>query len=252
MKQFKILLCCMVTLFLPFISQAAPDKEPTMFVYATYFSCYPDAEKAVDKLVKDKYAPIYDAAVKDGVFNSWGWMAHHTGGKWRRILHFAAPTVEDVFKGQAELNKRMEKAFGDGPDAMSGGCKSHVDYLWQTVAGSNVDKDKPVRGDAAMSVYSVCDITKEERADEIVKKHFAPVYDSFVKPGRLTSWGYLTHVIGGKYRKLSTMTAANHSDLLQARAEILDKLFYQGDSKVGQEYSEICGSHQDYLWTNKH
>ena len=61
----------------------------------------------------------------------------------------------------------------------------------------------------------------------------------------------MSHIIGGEYRKLATMTAENYEDLLKARAGILKTLFDDSDNKSGKAFSEICGSHQDYLWDIK-
>jgi hypothetical protein len=33
------------------------------------------------------YLPAFEAAVADGTITSFGWLAHHTGGKWRRVLY---------------------------------------------------------------------------------------------------------------------------------------------------------------------
>mgnify|MGYP000720855998 CR=1 FL=1 len=251
MKQFKILLSFAVSLLLPFAASAEEKKATEMYSYATYFQCDVAQEQAVDDLVKSKYAAVYDAAVKDGTIAGWGWLAHHTGGKWRRILYHSAPSVQGLFDAQDTMGKKLDAALGKAPDAIANGCKTHDDYIWQFVAGSNSDAISARRGKASMSVYMVCDFNKEERADEIVKTNFAPVYDSFVGKGKLTSWGWLSHVVGGKYRKLATMSAESYEDLLKARAGILNKLFYDGDKKIGEEFSSICGSHQDYLWDIK-
>ena len=59
----------------------------------------------------------------------------------------------------------------------------------------------------------------------------------------------LTHVVGGKYRRLSTMTAVDFKTLLRVRGEIFEEL----DKRLaGNEFVEICGSHSDYLWEVLH
>ncbi|WNC72640.1 hypothetical protein RGQ13_01290 [Thalassotalea psychrophila] len=251
MKQFKTLMSFAISLLLPFAALSAEPKEPEMYSYATYFMCEPDKEDAADELIKTAYAPVYDAAVKDGTITGWGWLAHQTGGEWRRILYHAAPSVTGLLSAQEKMGEKLDKALGKGADAIATGCTSHVDYIWQFVAGSKPATDNSPRGKASMSVYMECDFTTEDRADEIVKTVFAPVYNEFVGKGQLTSWGWLAHVVGGKYRKLATMSAENYDDLLKARAAILNKLFMEGDKKIGEEFSSICGSHEDYLWTIK-
>jgi len=33
---------------------------------------------------------------KGSVVSAWGWLAHHTGGKWRRGLYRTAPTIDGL------------------------------------------------------------------------------------------------------------------------------------------------------------
>ncbi len=71
------------------------------------------------------------------------------------------------------------------------------------------------RGSAGFSVYLKCDINGEDRADELVKKVLAPVYDRHVGEGQLTSWNWLKHNVGGEYRRLLIMSAADHKTLMK-------------------------------------
>jgi hypothetical protein len=133
-------------------------------------------------------------------------------------------------------------ANDDGPD-MGGSCSSHDDYIWKVEAGTT-GKD---RGKVGISVYFSCKATEEARADEIVKENFAPVYDKLVEDGKLASWGWQSHVVGGWFRRLYTMTAADFETLMAARAEALATT-YAEDNEAGAEFAGICGGHQDYLW----
>lgn len=62
-------------------------------------------------------------------------------------------------------------------------CKAHDDYIWAVEAGSF----GKTRGKAGFSVYDQCDESQEERADEIFKKDFAPLFDKYVAAGRACS-----------------------------------------------------------------
>jgi hypothetical protein len=97
----------------------------------------------------------------------------------------------------------------------------------------------------------VCDINREERADEIVAEHVAPILDQFVEDGKLTSWGWMSHVVGGRFRRLQTMTAPDLSTLMQARTDAIDAI-YAEDNEAGTEFSAICGPHVDYIWNIVH
>ena len=218
-------------------------KESTTFTYATYFYCDPTGEDRVDEIAKTINAPVYDQMVKDDVITGWGWLAHHTGGKWRRIQYHQAGSLGALLDAQDEMDKR----FADTDPAVNQEfgkiCHSHDDYIWEAKAGSSADS----RGEAGFSVYYVCDETRETRADEIFGKNFAPIMDKYVEAGKLTSWGWSSHWVGGKYRRLQTMTASSHKALLKARDELIADMFPEG-SELGQEFTQICGSHSDYMW----
>lgn len=70
--------------------------------------------------------------------------------------------------------------------------------------------------------------------------------------GKLTSWGWNAHVLGGEYRVLQTMTAKDNASLLNARDEIIEAIYGDGDNAAANEYSTICTSHADYLWEVQH
>lgn len=219
------------------------EKAAKTFTYATYFYCDVTGEEAVDNIVKTQNKPVYDQLVKEGVITGWGWLAHHTGGKWRRIQYYQAPSVTALLDAQAEMGKRMDGVNEEADKTFGKVCNMHDDYIWEVESGSSGD----TRGDAGFSVYYKCDETKEERADEIFAKNFGPIFDKYVADGKLTSWGWSSHWVGGAYRRLQTMTAASHKDLLNARAALIEDM-YGNESEAGEEFTQICGSHSDYMW----
>jgi hypothetical protein len=243
MKRLMGVSILALALAAPFSLSAQDDKdEKETYIYATYFFCKNTKFEALDAEVAEHTAPVYDAAVKDGTLGGWGWLAHHTGGKWNRIFY----TVSDSMSGLFASQKTMAERTKDLPsEAFDAACGLHEDYIWQSVASNGLLGD---RGSAGMSVYHVCDINREERADELVKNVFAPVYDKAIEDGKITSWGWSSHVIGGEYRKLSTMTGDSFEAVVKARGEILQAVYGDGDNSDANEFSEICGSHSDYLW----
>jgi len=225
--------------------EAAKDS----YVYSTYFYCNTSTQEKADEVVAKNMYPIYDAAVADGTITGWGWMAHHTGGQWRRIQYHTNDSVVGLLTAQETLSKRMDEASGGADDGFNAICSGHDDYIWKSEAGSATSGN---RGKASISVYMVCDFSKEDRADEIVKTVFAPIYDKAVADGKIKSWGWLSHVIGGEYRRLSTMSADNYGDLLAAREELIETIYGDGKNPAADEFSSICGSHTDYLWDIEH
>jgi len=225
------------------------EKAADSYIYATYFYCATSAQEQADELVKANSVPVYDAAVADGTIKSWGWLAHHTGGKWRRIQYHGSDSLAGLLAAQETIGERMDAAGGDKDNNFGKICGAHDDYIWKSVAGSASDSK---RGAVSLSVYHVCEFTKEERGDEIVKNVFAPIYDKAVADGKISSWGWNSHVIGGEYRRLGTMTGANYPDLLKARSEIMETIYGDGDNAEANEFSGICTSHSDYLWDIQH
>jgi len=223
---------------------AQEEEGPSRFTYATYFYCDVTGQERADEIVKSTNAPVYDKMVAEGNMLGWGWLAHHTGGKWRRIQYHQASSVEALLDAQEEMGKRLDASVDKALGTEFGKiCNSHEDYIWAVEAGSSGE----TRGKAGFSVYYQCDESKEERADEIFKKDFAPMLDKYVAAGKFTSWGWSSHLVGGKYRRLQTMTATSHKALLKARGELIDEMYVDGN-KAGEEFTEICGSHADYMW----
>ena len=230
------------------ISFAQEDEEESKgFTYATYLYCDASKEGEMDKQVAEFEAPIMDQLVKDGVMSRWGWMRHHTGGQWRRIRWFGADSVQAAIAAIDAMGAAMEAAAEENDSPQSDACPKHEDYIWEVLSTSGIE----ARGPASMSVYYSCKIQDETRADEIFDELFAPVLNQYIEDGKLASWGWQSHVIGGWFRRLQTMTAADYETLLTVRQEALDTI-YSEDSELGAEFAEICGPHHDYLWDNIH
>ncbi len=109
---------------------------------------------------------------------------------------------------------------------------------------ASAQEDQP----AGFAAYYYCNQATEARADTIVAEHFAPMYDRHLEAGNITAWGWLSHRIGGKWRRLSYFWAPSREALLDARAAMIED-FQADDSGLGQEFNEICPSHDDYIWT---
>lgn len=48
------------------------------------------------------------------------------------------------------------------------------------------------------ATYYYCKASGEEKADELVMKNTAPVFDAAVADGTIMPWGWLSHHTGGK------------------------------------------------------
>jgi hypothetical protein len=249
MKIFKTLAIIAGLSALTLSCVAQEDEAAPFYIYSTYFYCGGGPLSRVDELTAET-APIMDKLVEDGAIDGWGYYAHHTGGGgWQRLNYHTASSMEKLIDGLEAIQTAMQAADDEDEaddDQMSFGqiCYRHDDYIWENVTGSGPTDAEPKAG---FSTYHVCDFAGEERADEIIKEHAAPVFDRLVEEGKLISWGWSSHSVGGRFRKLQTMTAADHKTLLAARNEAIEAIYAEG-STAGEELATICGSHDDYMW----
>lgn len=230
---------------------AMAQDDDAIYVYATYYECGAGTQEIADALVLHSMAPAYDAAVGDGTISSWGWMAHATGGKWRRLMYWSVDSQEGLIDVPAAIDEKMEELGGPGADGLGVLCPLHEDYVWRTLSGSVPADEIGERGKAGFSIYFECDSSRETRADELVEKVFAPVYDKQVEAGNIASWGWMEHFIGGKYRRIATMTGNDHKAVLKARNAVIAELD-ESQEKAFDEFDSICGSHSDYMWDIVH
>lgn len=222
----------------------AADEPAESYVYGTYSVCDLTGQDRADEIFMKLDKPFYDAAVADGTLSGYSYYAHHTGGKWRRGMFYVAPTIAGLLDAQAKIGEQIEAKNADLSAEASNICNAHEDYIWRRVAGKT-GKANP--GKAVFSVYFVCD-SRESQADAIVTQVFAPVYDKLVDDGKLSSWAYLEHIVGGHVRRVATMTSADMKSLLAARSEINQALM---DNPLGDTFTGICSAHEDYMWEVK-
>lgn len=221
----------------------AQDKPPEAYVYGTYYVCDVTQQERSDQIFKEVDQQFYDAAVADGSISGYGLYAHQTGGRWRRAMFSVAPSIQALFDSQKKIgdqadakNKKLEDEYGRI-------CNTHDDYIWRRVAG-NAGTTAP--GNAVFSTYYVCD-SREAQADAIVTQVYAAAYDKMVADGKLKSWGWLEHVVGGEFRRLATITATDVKTLMEVRASIVESQ----DNALGDAFTNICSSHADYIWEVK-
>lgn len=99
------------------------------------------------------------------------------------------------------------------------------------------------------ATYFECNPAAESRADEIVKRNYAPHYDAAVESGDIASWSWLSHFVGGKWRRVLLITSTNMDDLLDSSGA-LGEILEETTPEAGRVFTEVCGVHEDYIWTN--
>jgi hypothetical protein len=247
MKIIKALLAGVMLSAVSLACVAQEEEEAERYTYATYYECGGGGALSIPDEVMADDAERLNGLVDDGSIEHWGWLGHHTGGNWQRVFYHQADSLDALLDGSDAIADTGDDADADddADDAPDFGsvCNRHDDYIWQVENGMGGED----RGAAGFSVYLICDSSREERADEIVDAHVAPIMNGLVEDGSLTSWGWSSHVVGGRFRRLQTMTAVDHKTMLAARAEAIAAI-YADDSKMGAEFDDICDAHVDYMW----
>ena len=225
----------------------AQEDPATGYIYATYHECDLSTQGDMDDVVAQYDKPVLDKAVEDGRMATWGYYSHMTGGNWRRLQFHGAETMAEVLENQRTVFGEVYQGNPAAGAARSAACSRHDDYIWGILftSGPGDGGDPPP---AAMSVYYVCDYTREEEADAIFEKSYIPVLNRLTEEDKLAGWTWNAHRVGGEYRRLLSMVGESHEAILAARSEILQSIGGQADSQL----DEICGSHSDYLWDIVH
>jgi hypothetical protein len=215
---------------------------------ATYHRCSTAYEGEADFIMNTVFSDIYQKQVDNGSINGWGWVEHTAGGPWRRISTITGPDRAAAMTAWGAIVNEIRDEHPNAWHRFNEICDSHDDYVWNVTASAE-GTDPAETPSSWASQYWVCDQTQEARADELVAEVMAPVYDKHIAAGHLAGWSWYSHEIGGRFRRLLTVAAADDFDVLDGRAMVIDELMAEHADALA-EFGNICGSHVDYLWAN--
>ena len=248
MRRIIRLVIAVGLLCMPFGAIAQDDEDQTAYVYATYYACDQATQGAMDNVVETNEKPVFDRWVEEGKLMSWGYYSHFTGGAWRRLQYHVSPTMADALNNQAAIFQEIYADNPAGGQARAEACGSHTDYVWASGQGSDLPDDRPA---VSLSIYYVCDVAGEQRADEIFSQTYAPKLDELVEEGAIDGWGWQMHRLGGRYRRLGVITGDDYASVVAARGEALQHV-NRNHEALGREFAGICGAHADYIWDIVH
>ena len=223
---------------------AQEDEAPEGIIFGTYYYCDVATQGDMDDIVAANEAPVFDKWVEEGKMTAWGYYKHYTGGRWRRLQFHVAPSIEEALSNQIAI---FNEIYGDNPEAgqaRSEACYGHDDYIWAAGQGSGPAETAPK---VSLSTYHDCKLTGQQRADEIFTEVFAPKLNELVKKGDISGWTWNEHRLGGRYRRLAVITGPDHASVVAANGEVIQNA-NQKHAALAEEFSNICGSHTDYLW----
>ena len=99
----------------------------------------------------------------------------------------------------------------------------------------------------AYATYFVCANDRESRADELIRSSYKPHYDQAVEQGQIVSWTWLQHYIGGSWRRVLVVVTPDMESALETSGA-LGEIISDTTPEAGRAFSEICTSHEDYIW----
>jgi hypothetical protein len=118
--------------------------------------------------------------------------------------------------------------------------------ILSSMAGAAVAQQAPTA--YVMSAYYRCNQETEAKADTVMMKSLAAIYDRHMAAGEITSWAWLAHSIGGNWRRVGYFMAPTRDQLLDARAKIVAEVGALSQKTPGQNLASYCPSHDDYIW----
>jgi hypothetical protein len=248
MKKVGLILLAatIAALLAPAAALAQDDDAPIIF--GIYYRCNQAKEARADEIYTQIVAPVAQKHVELGHLTGTLWLVHNQGGPWRRLWAILGNDIEQMMDMRAAIVEELSSKHAAEMTEMQEACPSHDDYIWGGVANSPGANPDTV-GDASISAYYSCDSSRETRADEIFSEVLAPLYKKHTNMGHLASWGFFAHRMGGIYRRLETMSGADHKTLLRMQAAINQEAIEKAPLAFA-EFRSICSWHSDYMWMN--
>lgn len=228
-------------------SAAAAQEEPTGIIFGAYYRCDQSQEARADTLYQEIAAPAWQAKIDAGLITTAGWARHWAGGEWRRLGYVIGTDMDAVSQARQEYIEEVSSQHPKMVAEFNRICPSHDDYIWTVTASSQAPAEVgSERPSAGLTSYQVCD-HREAEADEIVQTAFAPIMNRHVEEGHINSWSWLSHFVGGEYRRALVLDATDYDAIL----DYWDMLFPALEAEhpeLLRAFAAICHSHTDYIW----
>ena len=241
----NIVVMAIVALCLLLSAGSAVAQEQN-FIFGEYYVCDQNREPIADLLVEHVYGPIYQKQVDAGNITGWGWLAHRIGGEWRRILISTGTDMAKIIAARGAIVAELQESAPNENRMFTEICDSHDDVIWRRVAGP-IDPELSNVGNFSYSSYYFCNQAKQDRADEIFKELLEPAINKLVESGELKSWGWFAHAFGGIHRRLMTHSGMDQAALMASVVKY-NEAAGETNQALANEFTEICGTHVDYMW----
>ncbi len=228
------------------LAPALGAQDTPGIIFGRYPRCDQGMESRADQVVEDVWAPVIQSQIDAGRLAGWVWLVHQQGAEWRRLLATVGTDMGAMMEAREEMSTRLTQ--DDDASGLWEACPGHDDYIWVATSQSTTDVDAV--GGATISAYHMCDRAREGRADEIFNEILAPLYQKHIDMGHMASYGFYAHRMGGLFRRLETISGADHMTLMNMQGAVYTEAF-QHNPLAMQEFSDICRAHSDYMWANQ-
>ena len=245
MKLLTGIVTAMAILLIPTTAAAQDAAGP--YISAIYYQCQIPGQDRADQIVREVIGPVYDKHVAAGHISAWGWLGHRSGGQWRRAGYFVTATLDGLMDMRAAIIEELLQNNADAMNELNTICPTHDDYIWRGVSTRTAEVAVQERPAAGLSTYYVCDVARQSEADSIMTGVLGPIFDRHMQAGDVRSWSWWSHVMGGKYRRLMVLDGASDKANLNGLLGIINDAQAEQPDAL-RRFSEICSSHQDYMW----
>lgn len=113
------------------IGSAPADRPRGAVGFSVYLQCEMGSETRADEIIRDVVAPVYNRRLGDDGFASWGWLAHHVGGEYRRLLVFGAADHKTMMRARESARRELDgRRYERAMRELAEICPAHRDYMW--------------------------------------------------------------------------------------------------------------------------
>lgn len=96
----------------------------------TYYACSEARETRADEIVQQVIGPEIQRHIDMGHLNSWSWIEHTIGGRWRRALVVDAADHKTILTMRQAIISALERNSAEEMEEFAQICGAHTDYLW--------------------------------------------------------------------------------------------------------------------------
>lgn len=104
-------------------------REEGMANYSSYYTCDMSRSERLAEIIA-LASPEMNAAVTDGLLDSWMWGGHIMGGPETHVFSYRGASHASLLTGIHQLQSRLFAKHPDETREFAEICSTHQDYLW--------------------------------------------------------------------------------------------------------------------------